>query len=44
MGKNEYEADYGRPYDGRFVLVFAFRDDADADKLYARFAKPAGSA
>ena len=44
LSPTEYEAEYNRPYDGRFVLEFAIRNDADADKLFAHFAKPAGGA
>jgi hypothetical protein len=44
LSAKEYEAEYGRPYDGRFVLVIAIKNQADADKLYAHFGEPAGSA
>jgi hypothetical protein len=44
LSAKEYEAEYGRPYDGRFVLVIAIKNKTDADKLYAHFGDPAGSA
>jgi len=44
LSAKEYEAEYDRPYDGRFVLEIALRDDSDANRLTAHFAKPASSA
>jgi hypothetical protein len=44
LSAKEYEAEFGLPYDGQLVLVFGIKDSADADKLYAHFAPPAGSA
>jgi hypothetical protein len=44
LSAKEYAVEYGQAYEGGIVLVLAIKDNADADKLYAHFARPLGSA
>jgi hypothetical protein len=44
LTRAQYEREFRRPDDARFVLRFAFKDEADYHKFHANFTPPAGRA
>ena len=44
LTRAQFEREFRRPDDGRFVLRFAFKEEDDYHKFHANFAPPAGTA